>query len=55
MKSRPWQVLHIVVLVMNRLSTAEFAIFIYSLRPKDLIIQNLFISTAAGIVPVWQS
>ena len=42
------------VLVMNRLNTTESAIFIYfmyPMLPKDLTIQNLFISTAAGVVP----
>ena len=39
---------------MNRLNTTESAIFIYlvnSLLPKDLSIQNLFISTEAGVLP----
>ena len=38
-------VLHMSVLIMNRLSTTETALFIclvYSLLPKDLTIQNLF-------------
>ena len=49
-----WPVLHISVLVINRLNTTESAIFIslmYSLLPKDLTIQNLFVSTAAGVMP----
>ena len=49
-----WPVLHILVLVMNRLNTTESAIFIYSvcsLLSKDLTIQNLYTSTAAGVVP----
>ena len=40
-----WPVLHISVLVMNRLNTTESAIFIYlvyPLLPWDLTIQNLF-------------
>ena len=38
----------------NRLNTTESPIFIYlaySLLPRDLTIQNLFFSTAAGVVP----
>ena len=47
--------LHFSELVMNRLNTTESAIFIYlvhSLLPRNLAkcIQNLFISTAAGVV-----
>ena len=45
---------HILVLVMKRLNTTESANFIYSvcsLLPKDLTIQNLYTSTAAGVVP----
>ena len=41
-----WPVLHISLLVMNRLNLTESAIFIWmmkSLFPKDLINQNLFI------------
>ena len=47
-------VLHISLLVMNRLNKTEFATFILmmcSLLPKDLTNQNLFIFTAAGVVP----
>ena len=45
--------LHIALLVMNRLYTAESAILIslvYSLLARDLTIQNLFIFTAASAV-----
>ena len=47
-------VLHISILVMNRLNTTESVIFIYwlyTLLPTDLPYQTLFISTAAGVVP----
>ena len=49
-----WPVLHISILVMKRLNLTESAIFIslvYSSLPKDLTIHNLFIITAAGVVP----
>ena len=42
------------VLVMNRLNITEPAIFVYlahSLLPKNLTIQDLYISIAAGVVP----
>ena len=41
--------LHISVLVMNRLNTTESAIFIYlvySLLPKDLAVENLHVFMA---------
>ena len=44
--------LHISVLVMNRLNITEPAIFIYLVHssfPKDVTIQNLFISSASGV------
>ena len=47
-------VLHILVLVMNSFNTAESALYMYLAylsRPKDLTIQNVFMSTAAGVVP----
>ena len=49
-----WPVLHVSLLVMNRLDTTEFATFIilmFFFLPKDLTIQNLIIFTAAGVVP----
>ena len=49
-----WPVLQISVLVMNKLSTAESAVFIYFvyfLLLNDPTIKNLFISTGAGVVP----
>ena len=48
-----WPVLYISVLDMSRLSTTKSVIFIYLVHssiPKDLVIQNLFISTAAGVM-----
>ena len=45
---------HMAVLVMNRLNITEPAIFVYlahSLLPKNLTIQDLYISIAAGVVP----
>ena len=49
-----WPVLHISVLVKNRLNTTEFAIFIslvHSVLPNDLTIKDIFISNIAGVVP----
>ena len=46
--------LYISLLVMDRLNSTLSAIFIplvYSLLPKDLTVQNLFIFPAAGVVP----
>ena len=45
--------LHTSLLVMNRLNKTEFAIFIslmWSLLPRDLTNNNLFIFSAAGVV-----
>ena len=39
---------------MNRLNKTEFSVFVplmWSLLPRDLTIQNIFIFTAAGGVP----
>ena len=44
--------LHTSLLVMNRLNKTEFAIFIslmWSLLPRNLIKQSLFVFTAAGV------